>query len=211
MDDWNLIISTTTNIYRAHFNDSNFIEGDSNVLWNLDAVALLWWKVNITETWEIFFEATWNWNYTWEYSRCIDDELFDENKLEQIQKLYNLGYTNIVIDTDVNLLYYGDDSTPKHYVYAKKISDLSDFNMNIDIQAWDNTTLSLFASDKSLMRCTWSRCWTENRPVANTNSEPLFIHRIKLQPNCDGATALNDLWSRNSFTFTGSYYRILMQ
>ena len=211
-DNWGLDISSTTTIYKAHFEDNDFIEWDSSVLSNLDAIALLWGKGSIAPTWEILFEANWNWNYVDESSRCIDEELFGQDKLEQIQRLFDNWYTNITIDTDINLIYGGDDSTPRHFVYAKKISDLTDFNMNINSDAGNNTTLRLFDTDKSLMRCTWwTRCWAENRPAVNTNSEPLFIYRVNLQPVCDWATALNDLWSRNSFTFTGSYYRILMQ
>ncbi len=213
---WYLDIAGTLEDYVGIFDETRKISGTGWVLQALWLVAELWWKISINANWYAVFESKGNWNYQNEFWECVDIELFSDEKIQEIEKVFKLWYTNYKIESDLDFRYAGDDSVPKHFVYGKKLTDFSDYNLHLNISANDHTDMSFTVGSFSSLICKnwwwWTNvCGTNGLPSVNTSSSPILLYRLKLQPNCDGATALGDLWSRNSFTFKGSYYRLLLK
>ena len=160
------------------------------------------------------FEAQWNWKYENEFSECVNIELFNSDELEKIAWFFSDWYMNAKIESDISFKYRWDDSIPKHYVFWKKLSDWSDYNLHLNYPARDNTTLTLSSTFDTIL-CEGSTgtnvCWTHWLPTLNTLSDPIFLYKVKLQANCDGATTLWNWWYRNQFTFKGTYYRLLLK
>ncbi len=207
---WYLDIVKTSKEYNS------YISNDLVVTWSWTKIAWIeflnkYWSKNIklSKDGGIVFSSIWRWNYLNENEKCIDIVLFSEEELSLMKEIFTSWFKDYIIETDLEFYYKGDDSTPKHYIYWKKMIDFSDYNLHLNFNAGDNTVMKLSETTFDTITCTTSnagRCWTNWLPL--TDSEPILLYKLLLQPRCDGATAFWDNWSRNSYSFKGTYYSV---
>ncbi len=132
---------------------------------------------------------------------------------QELTMFFNLLFYNITFESNLSFHMQADDSVNPSILTFIELDAEIEGQMVIN-KSRDNTLLTLI-STKDRIKCTstsrrnYNSCGVRNMPAMNQNSVRLLLKKLMFQPRDPSASAFNNEWYRNKYTWSGTKYMVV--
>ncbi|XP_041480135.1 uncharacterized protein LOC121427681 [Lytechinus variegatus] len=149
------------------------------------------------------------WNYVDEDTVEVTLDIITPS---EVKEMMDLKYNQFLVQTDVAFQMRADDSVNPSRLTTRSIPWLEDTPLFIPDYGNDHTRIEFPSGSVDQVTCIpggTSKCGQGGGlPPANGISGRFFFQRLFFSPRGAGSSAHNDQWTRNRYTWNGSYYYV---